>query len=300
MYKTSVITDEISQDLRVAMALAREYGLQGVEIRSVNEKNPFQMNGDDVRDILAITRDAGLPICCVSSPMFKCAFDDLVTRKAHMEAFRRMMDTLHLWGARLIRCFNFSNLGDGGKRFPEVADALRPAVAIARDAGVTMVLESEPTVYAANIRMLYDFLSLMDDPAIGAVYDPGNEIGDPDAPPPFPDGYRLLKPMLRHVHVKDILRSREAFLPAKLGEGSVDIECLFQTLRREYDGWASVETHYRVVRMSDESLVHPQGSSFSEGGYEATRQYLDTLRDRYRWMEANASRKYASGSSAAG
>lgn len=286
MYKTAVITDEISQDLRVATALAREYGLNGLEIRSVGEKNPFQMSDADVREIHAIATGEGLPICCVSSPLFKCAFDDLQTRQTHLEAFRRTMDTMHLWGARLVRCFNFNNLHDGGARFAEVADAMRPAVAIARDAGVTMVLESEPTVYAANIGALVAFLKQMDDPAVGAVFDPGNEIGDPAAPPPYPDGYALLKPWLRHVHVKDILRSPDAFLPAKLGEGNVDFDGLFPRLKREFDGWVSVETHYRVTRMSEEDLVHPQGSSFSEGGYEATRQYLNTLRDRYRWMEA--------------
>ena len=85
MYKTSVITDEISQDLPFAARVAREYGLQGLEIRSVNEKNPFQMNADDLRFVKQIADDSGLEICCVSSPMFKCSLDDLETRRAHMD-----------------------------------------------------------------------------------------------------------------------------------------------------------------------------------------------------------------------
>lgn len=285
MYKTAVITDEISQDLRTAVTLARKYHVQGLEIRSVNEKNPFQMSNADVREIKAIADDAGMSICCVSSPMFKCAFDDLATRKEHMEAFKRTMDVMQLWDTNLIRCFNFYNMNDGGARNDEIADALRPAAAIARDAGMTMVLESEPTVNTANIRALYDFLTLMNDPAIGAVYDPGNEIADASAPPPYPDGYTLLKPFIHHVHIKDILNDHGRFLPARLGKGSVDFHGLFSALKAEYSGWASVETHYRVVRLSDEGLAHPQGSSFSEGGYEATCEYLDVLRDDYHWME---------------
>ena len=42
-----------------------------------------------------------------------------------------------------------------------------------------------------------------------------------------------------------------------------------------------------MKRLSDEDLVRPQGSSFSEGGYEASRLYLDRLRDVYHWMEEN-------------
>ena len=54
MYKTAVITDEISQDLRVATALVREYGLNGLEIRSVGEKNPFQMSDAEYQAYLEL------------------------------------------------------------------------------------------------------------------------------------------------------------------------------------------------------------------------------------------------------
>ena len=51
MYKTSIITDEVSQDLKVAAELAVRYGLDAVEIRSVNERNPFQMDRQDFQSI---------------------------------------------------------------------------------------------------------------------------------------------------------------------------------------------------------------------------------------------------------
>ena len=40
--KTGIITDEVSQDLSAALKLAKDYRLDAVEIRSVEEKNPFQ------------------------------------------------------------------------------------------------------------------------------------------------------------------------------------------------------------------------------------------------------------------
>ena len=137
-----------------------------------------------------------------------------------------------------------------------------------------------------NIAELVKFLKMVDRASVQAVYDPGNELADVTAPPPYPDGYRILRPWIRHVHVKDIKRGSE-MTPAPLGEGDVDFHGIFDALRRdEYNGWVSLETHYRVIRMSDEDLVRPQGSSFSKGGYEASRLYLDRLRDVYRWMEA--------------
>ncbi|MCI6376208.1 MAG: sugar phosphate isomerase/epimerase [Clostridiales bacterium] len=286
MYTTSVITDEISQDLKVAAQMAREYGLQGLEIRSVNEKNPFQMEKADVKFVKSVAEDFGLRICAVSSPMYKCDFGDLAVRRQHEEAFRRFMETMHEWNVSLIRTFNFFNLHDGGAKLPEIAEMYQKLADVAEDAGVTMVLESEPSVNAVNIAELVKFLKMVDRASVQAVYDPGNELADVTAPPPYPDGYRILRPWIRHVHVKDIKRGSE-MTPAPLGEGDVDFHGIFDALRRdEYNGWVSLETHYRVIRMSDEDLVRPQGSSFSKGGYEASRLYLDRLRDVYRWMEA--------------
>jgi sugar phosphate isomerase/epimerase len=111
---------------------------------------------------------------------------------------------------------------------------------------------------------------------------------DLGAPPPYPDGYDKLKPYIRHVHLKDIKRMPGAFAPAMLGEGDVDFRGIFAALRRDgYDGYVSLETHYRVTAALDEhTLVFPQGQAFSQGGYEASAAYLDKLRDEYHWMEA--------------
>lgn len=285
MYKTSVITDEISQDLKVAAQMACEYGLQGLEIRSVNERNPFQMDKEDVRFVRKIAGDFGLKICAVSSPMYKCDFQDLKARAAHEEAFRRMMDTMHEWNVSLIRTFNFFNQHDGGACLPEIAGMYQKLADIAEDAGVTMLLESEPSVNACNIASLVHFLGMVNRSSVQAVYDPGNELADVTAPAPYPDGYEILRPWICHVHVKDLRRGSE-MTPAPLGEGDVDFHGIFGALKRDgYDGWVSLETHYRITRMSDEDLVRPQGSSFSQGGLEASRQYLDRLRDIYHWME---------------
>lgn len=285
MYKTSVITDEISQDLVVAAKMACEYGLQGLEIRSVNEKNPFQMSKEDTKFVGQVANDFGLEICAVSSPMYKCDFNDLATRKVHEETFLRMMDTMHDWGTTRIRTFDFFNMHDGGAHRDEIVEMYHKLADVAEDAGVVMLLESEPSVNSVNIALLVDFLKKVNRKSVQAVYDPGNEVADVTAPPPYPQGYELLKPYLRHVHVKDLKRDA-AMTPAPLGEGAVDFHGIFAALKRDgYDGWVSLETHYRIKRMSDEDLVRPQGSSFSEGGYEASRLYLDRLRDVYHWME---------------
>ena len=39
----------------------------------------------------------------------------------------------------------------------------------------------------------------------------------------------------------------------------------------------------KKAAFSESELARPQGSSFSDGGYEATSAYLDILRDEYAW-----------------
>lgn len=290
MYKTSIITDEVSQDLKVAAELAVRYKLDAVEIRSVNERNPFQMDRQDFRSIKEIVDSYGLHVCAIGSPLFKCDLDDEAACEQHLEGLKRCVEAAHLWNTRLIRAFTFWSKKGQTPCWGRIEEKMRQAIAIAEDGGVCLAIESEPSVNTGNIKTLVDFLKAIDSPSLGAMWDPGNEIADPLAPPPYPDGYRLIKPFIKHVHLKDLKHtdSGEFLCPALLGEGDVDFMGLLRQLKLDgYDGYVSVETHYRLKpqQMDDALLMQPQGSSFSEGGYEASVVYLDRLRDMYHWQE---------------
>lgn len=289
MYKTAVISDEISQDLQVAADLVSKYGVNGLEIRSVNERNPFQMTKEDHKFVRQVCDDHGLAICAVAAPLFKCNLDSEEEYTQHLEGFARCIEAAKLWGTDLIRGFTFWKTGEGEKCFPRVIDRFEKAVRMAEDAGVIIVIESEPSVNTENFSMLHTFLNQLKSPSVAALYDAGNEVSDPSCPPPYPNGYDLIKPYIRHVHLKDTKATtdRDFYEPALMGQGDVDYHGLLRRLKADnYDGWVSIETHYRVKRaaFSESELATPQGSGFSDGGYEATEEYLKILRDEYDWM----------------
>lgn len=292
MYKTAVICDEISQDLNVACRLANEYKLDGMEIRTVNEKNPFQMNKEDYRYVRSVCDDAGLQICAVGAPFFKCDIDSREEYEAHLEGLKRCAEAAHVWGTKLIRGFTFWKVPDPASRFEEIAEKYQRAIRIAEESDVNIVIESEPSVNTENMGMLYDFLQLLSSDRVAALYDAGNEATDPNCPAPYPFGYEKLKPYIRHIHLKDTLSSRTNggwYEPAMIGEGSVDYHGLIERLKKDgYSGWVSVETHYRIKRaaFTDQELARPGGSAFSDGGYEATEAYFKALRDTFKWQEA--------------
>lgn len=287
MYKTSVITDEISQDLVVACKIANKYGLDGLEIRSVNEKNPFQMSKQDAVEVKSIADDFGLLICAISSPLFKCHINDNKAISEHYEGLKRSIESAHLWGCSIIRGFTFWNDGQGSKSYEQIAELYQKPLELAKENNIVIALESEPSVCTYNTSSLLEFLQLVNSPNLAALWDPGNEIADHNVTPPYPDGYKKLKPYIRHVHLKDLKRSKAGFEPALLGEGDVDFHGVLMALKKDnYTGYVSVETHYRIkAQLDEESLQKPQGSSFSEGGLEATEKYLTILRDEYKWME---------------
>lgn len=283
MYKTAVITDEISQDLCVAADVAVKYGLQGLEIRSVWGKGPFDLEREDVEQIGRTASTRGLEICAIAPPLFKCEIEDQQARAEHISGIRRCMEAADRLGARLVRGFTFWSRGHEDTDLARVAEAYEPVLRLADQYGVDVAVESEPSVIVSDILRLDQFIRLLDHPRVGALYDPGNEMTEKNPYPPYPDGYERLRGRIRHVHVKDM---RRGLIPSRLGEGDVDFHGLFPRLRADgYEGYVSVETHYREKKLSDELLALPAGEALSAGGLPATEGYLTALRDVYHWME---------------
>ncbi|MCY9697093.1 apurinic/apyrimidinic endonuclease family protein [Paenibacillus alginolyticus] len=93
-----------------------------------------------------------------------------------------------------------------------------------------------------------------------ALYDPGNDMWDPDA----------------------------GIEAVAIGSGRVDYRGLFQRLLDNgYDDYLVVETHYRLhTALTEEQLKRPMGASFSDGGKEASEQCVRSLKDLLRELGA--------------
>lgn len=289
MYKTAFISDEVSQDLPTAARLAVSYGLDALEIRSVRERNPFQMTPEDFKYVKSVCDDHGLAICAVASPLFKCDLNSEEEYQAHLAGLGRCIDAAHLWETKIIRGFTFWKDGFGERSFPKIVDRYQRAIRMAEENDVIIAIESEPSVCTINMRALRDFLELAGSDRLAALWDPGNEVSDPGTPPPYPVGYELLRPWIKHVHLKDAKATvgQDFYEPALMGQGNVDFHGALKRLKEDnYEGYVSIETHYRMKKaaFSESELARPQGSAFSDGGYEATQAYLDILRDKYDWM----------------
>lgn len=277
MFKTGVITDEISQDLRVAAALAAEYGLDGLEIRSVNDKGPFEFTKKDVQEIKLIARDKGLEITALSSPFFKCSLDDEREIQNHVEGLKRCLEWCKILETNLVRGFCFWKQGELDEHLSKIAGKFEKVVRLLEDNGVTMVLEADPAVFASNSTTLVKVLKAVNHQNIMGLYDPGNYVHDPLEESPFPLGYELLKPYIRHMHLKDATKLSDGSIEGTpIGQGDVDYVGLFrQLITDEYKGYIVLEPHYRPKsKFTHEELALPGGLEFSEQGYQGTVECL--------------------------
>ena len=122
-------------------------------------------------------------------------------------------------------------------------------------------------------QLLARLLDALDSPAAGAIFDPGNDIFDERGEVPYPDGYGYIRKYIRHVHIKDAVKNAAGEPECvKVGAGLVRYPELLAALKADgYEGYCSLETHYRLgARISEELMRLPQGSGFSDGGMAAT------------------------------
>lgn len=280
MFKRAVITDEISQDFKRAVEVAARYGLNGVELRSAWEKNPHELSAPERKKIKDLAGGAGLSIPCLAAPVFKCHLADEAEYRAHLEILKRSIEAARELDAGLIRGFTFWETGDFERDLGRITEKIAAAAPILADAGMIMVLESDPATAADSNLKLARVLAGIGPGPIKALWDPGNNLYVKDAGRPYPEGYEALRPYLAHVHVKDVCKDPATgeYEACRLGRGEVGFAAVFRRLIADgYDGWVSLETHYRLRGpISDELLALPKGGAFSLGGEEATIECLES------------------------
>jgi sugar phosphate isomerase/epimerase len=273
--KLGVICDGISRDLAHAVDVMDEFDLTYAELQFVGDKEVGDHSADEIREIDALLRDRGKPVSCVSRHIFagmttaNTPGDDLHTR--HMDALKRVIDMAHVVGSPLVRIMTNKkeqilwgrngaekwNVAHGAwdKTLPLIA----PACDVARDAGVTLVVETgNGTMVNSNYtaRKLIDDLDAKD--VLKVLWDPANNCWCHERA--WPDGYDEAKDgYLGHVHIKDVQvdTPRATLEVRRMGEGQLagQFQPIADALRADgYDGVISFE-----------SVYHPGNGDFEAG-----------------------------------
>ncbi len=266
-----VITDEISQDLAHALDVCEDEGVGTVELRAVGGANVVSHDDDSLEEIRVLLKRRGFRVGAIASPFLKCHlygdgalegathFAAPASREEQWAILERSFEVARLFGARIVRSFSFWRVPDPSGVRDEVAGVISEAARRTGAAGLTLGLENE---HACNVATGAETRWVLDraaSPALGVIWDPGNEAAMGSEP--FPGGYEQVRGRVVHVHLKDVDASGNW---TQLGTGVIDYAGQFRALARDgYDGLLSLETHYGL----------PEG-----GAEKATRESLAAIR----------------------
>ncbi len=273
--KLGLICDGISRDLAHAIDVMDEFGLEYAELQFIGNTEVGDHSAQEIRAIDALLRDRGKPVSCLSRHVFagmtaaNAPSDDLHTR--HMDALKRVIDMAHIVGSPLVRIMTPKKeqilWGRNGAEKWNVAHGawdrtlplIAPACEVARDAGVTLVVETgNGTMVNSNYtaRRLIDDLDAKD--VLKVLWDPANNCWCHERA--WPDGYDEVRDgYLGHVHIKDVQvdTPRATLEVRRMGEGQLagQFQPLADALRS--DSYAGV--------ISFESVYHPGNGNFEDG-----------------------------------
>jgi sugar phosphate isomerase/epimerase len=280
MFKLSVFTDEVSQDLEVATKFATDFNLNGVEIRNVWGKPPHELlkELDKVKEILARHE---LEVSSVASPFFKADLNNPEEYTKHLEILEKSIELAKELETNIIRGFTFWRNGTLNEHIDEIVEKFQKPLEIVEKENVILAIENEPSTFVGNGQELAQFLNRIDSKNVGAVWDPGNDIWDPLGEVPYPDGYSYVKGKMVHMHIKDGVRKgpEGKYEFVAFGEGEIDYLGQLKALKKDgYSGYLSLETHWRLKKKLPTGVViKPAGEEFSALGEESSRICIKNL-----------------------
>lgn len=249
MFRLAVFTDEISQDFERALKVAKEFHLQGVEIRSAWDTQPQDFSQQQIAEMKRLLAAYQMPVCIISSPFLKCKIWDEAAYQTHFDILRRCIVLGKTLGTDLIRGFTFWKTEDTPEVWNEVERIYRQAIPLLEAAEVMIGIENEGATSASTCAQTAAFLARLNHPRVRGVFDPANERYEEKGIRPFPEAFRQMQPYLIHVHLKDVRRDAAGKAHVTLlGEGDIDFRGLFRELAdSNYPGWASLETHWHMI-----------------------------------------------------
>jgi sugar phosphate isomerase/epimerase len=275
-FKLGIITDEVAEDLGQALDFLGEYRLGYCELRQIWNKNIMNLTREELQRARQMIEERGVKVSNLAAPLFKYNLPEMPARAEKRDTFRanftdrdtdnllrKSFELARLFQTSKVRIFSYWRAEDPEKAYPYVRDRLARAAELAGKNGIVLVLENEHDCNIGTGGELGRLVRDLNSPYLRGNWDPGNAALLDEVP--FPDGYREVRGLFAHMHVKDVQRDPQSgeFRWAPVGGGFINYLAQFKALREDgYQDTVSLETHYR----------RPDGNA-----RESTRESLEGL-----------------------
>ena len=276
MSRLGVISDGISHDLGYALRVARDAGLDEIELQYIWDREVGDHDTDETERVVSLVREARMPVSCISRHIF----GGLLVRetepggdehRAHLDKLASCIDLAHRLDCTHIRIHSGRRevilFGENGAEHWNVAhgawEGLKalviPAVEMAEREQVTLAVETGNGGTICSARLGRRLVDEIGSDRLKVLWDPANCLFANEPPAPlgieaFGDGAAL-----GHLHVKDVVADMPAahLRVCELGAGQLatSLKPMAEWLERTgYAGAISLEAVYR-----------PDGGTFEDG-----------------------------------
>jgi sugar phosphate isomerase/epimerase len=276
--KLGIITDELTEDFEKALEFISSQSLAYCEVRELWQKNVLKLSQEELERARHLIEKYRLKVSEIASPIFKYHLPGMpsphpnwsdtfraadLTDKDTENLLQHVFQLAPFFGTAKVRVFSYWRVEEPEKAYPYVRERLAKAAALAAQHNITLLLENEHDCNVGTGKELGRILREINSPNLRGMWDPCNAVRLGEVP--YPDGYRQVRGLFLHMHIKDIRKDPTTgelqYVP--VGEGMIDFRGQFAALRDDgYDGTMSLETAY----------LRPDGNKM-----ESTRESLEGL-----------------------
>lgn len=272
-FKLGIITDELTENLEQALDFISSHSLAFCELRQLWNRNIMNLSREELDRAKQLIEKCRLQVSDIASPVFKYNLPEMPARQEKRDTFlanftdqdtedllRRSFELAKFFGTSKVRIFSYWRVDAPEKAYLSVRDRLAKAAALAARHKTVLVVENEHECNIGTGKELARIVREINSPYLRGMWDPANAAMLNEVP--YPDGYREVRGLFPHMHVKDVKKDPQTakLSWAPIGGGFIDFRGQFKALREDrYDGTISLETHYRradgnTVESTRESL----------------------------------------------
>jgi len=256
--RISAISDEIAKSPAEAVAFAKRYGMQWLELRDLpgGKKSYHTMEPEELAVARAEFKEAGIRISFLNTPLLKFglpgteplrrtpeqpdARQKRIAREqaqfdGRMEELRKAIRCCHTLDCTLLRVFSFSRIAQPETLYQRVADIIGEMAKVTEKEGLRLLIENENSQNVGTSAEAARFVKLLPEKALAINWDSlnGAALGEN----PYPEGYDVLpKHRILNVQIKG---KTVLDYPDHLDWGAI-----FAQLEKDgYKGQLGLETH---------------------------------------------------------
>lgn len=237
--KIYAFADEASPNINGQITALKDNGLDGLEIRNVDNVNVSEISNAKAKEVRKKLDDVGLTVWSIGSPIGKIDIEK-DSFAVHTEKFRRTLEIAEILGAENIRLFSFfvPNEKNPADYKGEVINRLGTFLDLAKGTGITLCHENEKGIYGDIPERCLEIHKAL--PEMPAIFDPANYI---QCGADTLEGWKMLSGYVKYLHIKDALTDGSV-VPA--GKGIGNLPFILEDFRKNGGKCVTIEPHLTV------------------------------------------------------